>query len=145
MALDVGEVRTGVALSDVACEQASPLKVLETKALRADNRQLIDLITDYEVICLVVGLPLQADGTPGQQARRTQSLTKQLLNGVDTLANPPTVLFFDERHSSADAKAQGHTLGLSERDMRGVLDSHAAAHFLQAYLDAGDNRTNNEE
>ena len=135
LALDVGDARTGLALSDVAGMQASPLTVLDTKALRHDNAQLLNLVTDYEVDYVVVGLPLQADGSEGPQARRVRSLTMQLLRGLDALTLSPKVVFFDERHSSAQAKEQGHALGLSERDMRGTLDAHAAAQFLQAYLD----------
>ena len=136
LALDVGEVRTGLALSDCAHRQASPLKVLDTKALRTSNKSLLDLIVDFEVTRVVVGLPLQADGSLSAQARRVMSLTRQLLIGMDALPQTPDVIFFDESFSSASAKNRAHALGLREREMRGGLDSHAAAEFLQAYLDA---------
>ena len=135
MALDVGEVRTGLALSDVTRTQATPLSVLDTRELCRNNKPLLDLITDYEVTQLVVGLPLSLDGSPGSQARRVQSLTKQLLFGLDALPHPPKVVRCDERHSSVRATERGHALGLSERAMRGRLDSHAAAEFLQDFLD----------
>jgi putative Holliday junction resolvase len=139
LGLDIGETRTGLALSNSRQIQASPLKVLRTKELLKNNSPLAELIEDYEVVGLVVGLPLLADGAEGQQARRTRSLAAKLVAGMDVLASTKlahkNMLFYDERFSSAEAKASGHSLGLTERDMRGHLDSHAAANILQAYLD----------
>jgi len=131
LALDIGEARTGLALSDVKRQQATPLQVLSTTQLCSNNKELKVLIEDYEVGALVVGLPLLADESEGQQARRTRSLATKMLAGLDALP----IVFFDERQSSSRAKDSGHSMGLSERDMRGKLDSHAAAAFLQTYLD----------
>ena len=134
LALDIGEVRVGLALSDMARQQASPLQVLDTIQLCANNKALKTVIEDYEVDTLVIGLPLLADGSEGSQARRTRNLTAKILVDLDVLR----IIFFDERQSSKIAKDSGHSLGISEKDMRGKLDSHAAAAFLQAYLDTID-------
>ena len=131
LALDIGEARTGLALSDAARQHASPFKVFDTVQICADNKELRTLIDDYEVGVLLVGLPLLADGSEGSQVRRTRSLAAKMLAGLDTL----NIVFFDERKSSHQAKSSGHSLGLTEKDMRGKLDAHAAAAFLQAYLD----------
>jgi putative Holliday junction resolvase len=130
LALDIGETRTGLALSDADLRHATPFDVLSTAQLCTDNRRLREVIEDYEVLRLLIGLPLLADGSEGSQARRVRNLAAKMLVGIES-----KVTFFDERSSSISAKAKGHELGLSERDMRGKLDSHAAAAFLQIYLD----------
>jgi len=136
LALDIGEVRTGLALSDAKQQFASALQVLETKKLCANNRELQDVIDDYEIATILVGLPLELDGSEGSQARRVRNLAAQMLSSMDTLR----IIFFDERLSSKEATAQGHEQGLSTKDMRGKLDAFAAAVFLQAYLDTIDAR-----
>jgi RNase H-fold protein (predicted Holliday junction resolvase) len=141
---------------------ASPLEVLDTLALCRDRRKLQDIVDDYEVSSFVVGLPLLADGTEGSQSRRTRKLAQKMLESikvrdskiefahsgdealcaeVEPFADPlnkKPIIFFDERQSSKIAKSAGHSLGFREKDMRGKLDSHAAAAFLQAYLDIMD-------
>jgi len=151
LALDIGEVRTGIALSDVDRLNATALQVMDTQGLCADNSKLHELIADYEVGSLVIGLPLLADGSEGSQARRTRSLAAKMLQGMDALCHLGEdsctgctdervfpVIFFNEQQSSKQAKDLGHKLGLSERDMRGKVDSFAAAVFLQRYLDTID-------
>ena len=137
MALDIGEVRTGIALSDADKKHASAWKVLDTGELCRDGRALRDLITDYEVDSLLVGLPLLEDGSEGSQARRTRSLAAKMFDALSKLGAVDAlhILFYDERESSSRAKKHGRALDLSEKEMRGKLDSHAAASFLQNYLD----------
>jgi len=136
LALDIGESRTGVALSCVDRQHASPLQVLDTKQLCGNNKDLHTLLDDYEIDTVIVGLPLLANGSEGSQARRTRNLAEKILAGMDAL----NIIFFDERQSSKIAKQAGHSIGLSEKDMRGKLDSHAAAAFLQVYLDTIDSQ-----
>jgi putative Holliday junction resolvase len=131
LAIDIGDVRCGLALSNVEGTTARPLDVLSTKELLADNRALRTLVADYEVATIVVGLPLTLEGTEGPQARHVRALADKILTGLDALP----LVFFDERYSSVVAKEQGRASGLSERDMRGATDSRAAAVFLQTYLD----------
>ncbi|MCL2379302.1 MAG: Holliday junction resolvase RuvX [Coriobacteriia bacterium] len=141
LALDIGEVRTGLALSGTDRLHANALQVMDTKDLCADNAGLHAVIADYQVGSLVVGLPLLADGSEGSQARRTRSLAAKMLQGVDTLVHGGQqlpIIFFSERQSSSQARQLGHSMNLSERDMRGTLDSFAAAIFLQEYLDTID-------
>jgi len=116
----------------VSGTEASALQVLNTKELCLNNKELHTLIEDYEIDTIVIGLPLLADGSEGQQARRTRSLAAKILKGKDQSIQ---VEFFDESQSSKTAQRRGHDLGFNMKDMRGKLDAHAAAVFLQAYLD----------
>ena len=136
MALDIGEVRTGIALSDADKKHASALQVLDTGELCRNGRALHELIADYEVDTLLVGLPLLKDGSEGSQARRTRSLAAKMFDALSKIGSMDAlhILFYDERESSSRAKEYGRVLDLSEKEMRGKLDSHAAASFLQSYL-----------
>jgi len=135
LALDVGEVRTGIALSDVARKNATPLQVLDTKQALGNNSVLRHIIEDYEIDTIIVGLPLDEgggeDGAENQQSRRIRTLTQKLLAGLAPLPQH----YVNERLSSKIAQSRGRDLDLSVKDMRGKLDAHAAAAILEGYLD----------
>jgi len=135
LALDIGEVRTGLALSDLLRKHASAFQVLDTKQLCLNNKGLREVINEYEVTLILVGLPLDSEGNEGPQTRRVRNLAQHMLEGFVDIP----VIFFDERMSSKEAMVQAHDRGLNTRDMRGKLDAFAAAVFLQSYLDTIDN------
>lgn len=130
LALDIGDVRIGVALSDPQGNVSTPLTVLDTKAVRAKRSVLFDLFSDYEIERIVVGLPRSLDGEEGPQARHVRALAAKLLE-----SNTLPVEFVDERYSSVEAKRVMASQGFSERDMRGSIDKVAASIFLQSFLD----------
>ena len=130
LALDIGDVRIGVAVSDPTGSVATPLTVLDTVRTRKDQRPITRLIEDYEVERIVVGLPVTMAGDEGPQARHVRALAEKVLRGIVT-----PVVYFDERLSSAQAMRSMRDQGVSERDARGSVDKVAAAVFLQALLD----------
>ncbi|MDR1775383.1 MAG: Holliday junction resolvase RuvX [Actinomycetes bacterium] len=134
LALDIGEVRTGVAVSDAARRAAQALEVLNTRDVQAAGRRLAQVVSDYQVDTLVIGLPLETDGCEGRQARYVRSTAAKLLDAAGGACDAPCV-FVDERQSSAVATERGHAAGLTEQQMRGQKDSRAAAVILQRYLD----------
>lgn len=131
LALDIGEKRIGVAVSDPSGRVATPLKVLDTAEVLRDLRSLSRLVEDYGAERVVVGLPISLDGTEGPQARRVRSLVARI-----DAALPPDIVYVDERLSSTEAKRRMSETGMSERDMRGSVDMVAAAVLLQGYLDS---------
>jgi putative Holliday junction resolvase len=131
MALDIGERRIGVALSDPSQTVASPLAVLDAMRIRKDPAELTRLIEDYDVCRVVVGLPLSLDGSEGPQAGHVRATVGRLAQFL-----PPNIEYFDERYSSSEAKRALTGSGVSAREQRGMVDSIAAALFLQGYLDA---------
>lgn len=131
LGLDIGEARIGVAVSDAEGRIASPLGVLDARALAADVRPLARLVADFEVEALVVGLPLTLGGDQGPQAEAVRRTADRL--GA-ALGLP--VLYCDERLTSAEARRAMREAGVSEREQRGALDKVAAALMLQAWLDA---------
>ena len=130
LALDVGEVRVGVAISDPDARVATPLSVLDAKGLRADPRPLLRLLDDYEVAEVVVGLPLSMDGSEGPQAEMVRGFVASVLDRAEV-----PVTFWDERLTSSEAERLMRSAGADGRARRGSVDKVAASLILQGYLD----------
>jgi putative Holliday junction resolvase len=130
LALDIGEKRIGVAVSDPTGTVATPVSVVDAAKAMGDGAPLRRIVEDYEAELLVVGLPLSLDGTEGPQAARVRASAARL---AGFLRLP--VEFADERLSSAEATRVMSQAGLDERRQRGSKDMVAAAVFLQSYLD----------
>ena len=135
VALDIGEKRIGVAVSDASGTIASPLKVLDAAAVMADGRDLKRIVEDFEAELIVIGLPRSLDGTEGPQADRVRRAGERLARLVSV-----PVTYVDERLSSIEARRSMTEAGTSDRDKRGSIDMVAAALFLQTYLDASRGR-----
>jgi len=131
LALDIGEKRIGVAVSDPSGSVATPVKVLATQTVLGDSRLLANLAADYEVELVVVGLPLSMDGTEGKQAAEVRRIGALLSNSL-----PAPFVYFDERLSSSAAKRAMSEAGVSDKAKRGSVDMVAASLFLQSYLDS---------
>jgi putative holliday junction resolvase len=131
LALDIGEKRIGVAVSDPSGTVASPLVVLDAAAVLGDGRGLTDLVEEYDAGLVVVGLPLSLDGTEGPQALSVRRAAARLAGFLRV-----GIEFADERLSSAQASRTMGAQGASQRRQRGSVDMVAAAIFLQSYLDA---------
>ena len=131
MALDIGEKRVGVAVSDPTERVASPVCVLPADEVHANARSFRTLLEDWEPELLLAGLPYTLAGEEGPQAQRIRVFADE----VAAACNLP-VEFADERLSSAEAKRSLREKGLSEKAMRGKVDMIAASLFLQAWLDA---------
>ena len=131
MALDIGEKRVGVAISDPDERVASPVCVLPADEVRSNARSFRMLIEDWEPELLLCGLPISLSGEEGPQAQRIRTFVQDVSKQV---AIPYE--FADERLSSAEAKRSLREKGLNEKAMRGKVDMIAASLFLQAWLDA---------
>ena len=131
LALDIGEVRVGVAVSDPAGRVASPVCVLPAQEVLAHAVTFRRVLEDWEPELLVCGRPMTLAGEEGPQAARVREQAER----VAAACGLP-LEFEDERLSSAEAKRILREQGLSERAMRGKVDMVAASLFLQAWLDA---------
>lgn len=131
LALDIGEVRCGIAVSDPAGAVATPVCVLPADEVVSCARSFLRVLEDWEPDLLVFGMPLSLDGEAGKQAMR---IREQALRIARELGLPYE--FVDERLSSKEAKRSLHEMGYDERRMRGKVDMIAASIFLQAWLDA---------
>lgn len=130
LALDIGEVRVGVAVSDPAGRVASPVCVLPAAEVLAHAVTFRRVLEDWEPELLVCGLPRTLAGEEGPQAERIRAQAEKIAAACGL-----PLEFADERLSSAEAKRILKEQGLSERAMRGKVDSVAAGLFLQSWLD----------
>lgn len=131
LALDIGEVRVGVAVSDPAGRIASPVCVLPAAEVLAHARTFTRVLEDWEPDVLVCGRPMTLAGEEGPQAERIMEQARAIAKDCEL-----PLEFADERLSSAEAKRILREQGLNERSMRGKVDMVAASLFLQSWLDA---------
>jgi putative Holliday junction resolvase len=131
LAVDWGEVRFGLALSDETQTIASPLCTLSRRAgKRFPMPAFLELITSHRPVGLVVGLPLTPDGIEGESAVAARELS--VLLGARTYL-PVTLV--DERMTTARAHAAIQELGGSTRGRREDVDALAATILLQHFLE----------
>ena len=131
MALDIGEVRVGIAVSDATGSVASPVTVLPAQEVLSHARSFRRVLEDYEPDLLVCGRPRTMAGEDGPQAERIMAQGTQIAKACGL-----PLEFADERLSSREAKRILREEGMSEKAMRGKIDMVAASLFLQAWLDA---------
>ncbi|HEX8907558.1 MAG TPA: Holliday junction resolvase RuvX [Anaeromyxobacteraceae bacterium] len=131
LGIDLGRARIGLALADDVLRTARPLETLQRRGEAAELARLRQVVEAWEVSRLVVGLPLNMDGTEGGSARLARTFAARL---GEALALP--VELFDERLSTFEAESRLRERGLSAREQRSVVDAEAAAVILQGWLEA---------
>ena len=132
LAVDWGERRIGLALSDETQTLAQPLTTLTRRAgKRFPMAQLLDQITKNEVVSIIVGLPLNEDGAEGDAAHAARGLADAIKRRVGELE----VNMWDERMTTARVLAAVREMGGSTRGRKAEVDAMAAALLLQHYLD----------
>jgi putative pre-16S rRNA nuclease len=130
LGLDVGEKRIGVALSDETATLASPLTTLTRGGVRKDMAAAVELARRHDVVAVVVGLPLNMDGTRGPQAEKVLAFVEALRRRLHV-----PVLPRDERLTTVEAEGRLREAGLGWRERKRVIDQTAAVVILQEYLD----------
>jgi putative Holliday junction resolvase len=131
LGIDLGSKRIGVATSDRSGTIATPLTVLQRQGSReADYRAIADLVAEYEIECVVVGLPLHMNGTHGDAAKSAVAEVQQL---TSVLSVP--VLTYDERRTTVTADQVLMQQNMNAQERRKVIDKVAAAVMLQSWLD----------
>jgi putative Holliday junction resolvase len=130
LGLDVGSKTIGLALSDPALGLATPLSTIRRAKLAADTRALLGVINEYQVGALVVGLPINMDGSEGP---RCQSV-RQFVTNIEQAVDLPITLW-DERLSTAAVTREMIDADISRRRRSQVVDKLAASYILQGALD----------
>jgi putative Holliday junction resolvase len=132
LGLDVGLARIGVAVCDPLGLAARPLTVIERRSKREDFDTLADIVRREEVEAVICGLPLNMDGSEGQQARTTRKWAQRLARALRAiLGRTYPIIFWDERLSTFAAQEILAATGMDVAE-----DAAAAAVILQSYLDA---------
>ena len=130
MALDVGSRTLGIACSDALLMTAQGIETIRRTSLENDFNRLRELISEYEVHELVVGMPKNMNGTKGERAEKTEEFVEKMKAVIDL-----PVTFWDERLSTVMAERQLIAADVSRKKRKGVIDKMAAVVILQGYLD----------
>ncbi|MFN2376118.1 MAG: Holliday junction resolvase RuvX [Candidatus Binatia bacterium] len=130
-ALDVGDKRIGVAVSDGLRLTAQPIGTVERRSLAADCAAIQKMLEAYDIEKIVAGLPLNPRGEEGEQADRVRHFCKRFI--VETGRE---VVFQDERLTTAEGDRMLIQSGMRRNRRREVRDRVAAALILQAWMDS---------
>ncbi len=130
LGLDIGAKTIGLALSDAGLSVATPLKTIRRRRFREDLARLQSVIAERDVGGLVIGLPINMDGSEGP---RCQSV-RQFAKNIDEKVDLPTG-FWDERLSTAAVTRTLLEADVSRKRRGEVIDKMAAAYILQGALD----------
>ena len=132
MALDVGDVRIGVAVSDPMGIIANPLETYTRKGdVRRDAQYIVDLAKSKEVSLFVSGLPLGLNGNENDQTKKTREFIDVLVSLTDI-----PVKYLDERFTTLSAERTLIQGNVRREDRKKVIDKVAATIILQNYLDS---------
>ena len=132
LALDIGERRTGVSVGEIL---ARPLTTLTRHSKAQDFAAIAHLIREQQVDTLVIGLPMNMDGSAGFQAQRVTRYGEQLKQALDGMGVAVEMVYWDERLTTSQAQESLISSGRGRRDRRTRIDAAAAAVILQSYLD----------
>ena len=132
ISLDIGDVRIGVARSDIMGLVATPLEVIDRKKIKSVKR-IAEILNENNTKSLVVGIPKSLDGTEKRQAEKVREYIEKLKKNIEGLE----VFEVDERLTTVSADrmlTDGGKKGAIEK--RKVVDKIAAAIILQTFLDS---------
>ncbi|MBO9587968.1 Holliday junction resolvase RuvX [Devosia sp.] len=130
LGLDLGTKTIGVAVSDGMRYSASPLETIKRTKFTQDAERIIQLVAENNAVALILGLPLNMDGTEGPRVQSTRAFARNLSQKLDL-----PIAFWDERLSTSAVTRMMIEADL-RRDRRAeVVDKLAASYILQGALD----------
>jgi putative holliday junction resolvase len=130
LGLDVGTKTVGMALSDVSRSVATPFDTIRRTKFTADAKTIREVVEKNQIGALVIGLPLNLDGSEGPRAQSTRAFARNLAAHVMV-----PIVFWDERLSTAAVERQLIEADASRKRRAEVVDRMAAAYILQGVLE----------
>ena len=130
LAIDYGQKRTGIAVSDTGGSMAFPRKTILMRTRAAFFEELLALIEAEATDAIVIGLPINLDGEESLTTRQVRNVTERLKRRV-----PLPFYFMSELLSSEAAERELREVGRTGRRCKAVLDQQAAVRILQSFLD----------
>jgi putative Holliday junction resolvase len=134
LGLDVGDVRIGIAVSDVLGSGAHPLCTLTRTNRQRDITAIGDLVSIHEVERIIIGLPISLDGTVGTQAEKVQKFGNRLAKGLKV-----PIEFLDERFTTSEAEEILDRVNMDPKERKKVIDQISAVIILDEYLRSNTN------
>ena len=130
LAIDHGQKRTGLAISDASETPVSPYAVIETANQQELVRRILKVIDEEQIDAVVIGLPLNMDGSEGPRAKKV----RQFGLAIEAQTDCP-VFLHDERLSSFEADYLSADLDLTRKKKKKRLDAIAAAAILRSFIE----------
>ena len=131
LGIDYGDARIGLALSDETETLAGPLPTYHSVSMRRDADYIAGLVREKDVGRVVLGLPLNMDGSKGGRASKTEAFGRVIAKITEI-----EVVYKDERLSTVEAERRLSMGGMRREKQKNVVDAAAAQIILQSYLDA---------
>lgn len=131
MGIDYGLKRIGIAMTDILQVVSSPFDIIESVSLKKDAAEIVNIAKNNDVSCIVVGLPINMNGTEGEMAMSVRKVVEEikLISDID-------VATVDERLTTSQAERMLICeANVSRQKRKGLKDKIAASLILQIYLD----------
>ena len=137
IALDVGDKTIGVAVSDALMMTANGITTIERIGIRKDADKVLNMVKEYDCNIIVIGLPLNLDGSDSVQTGKVRDFRQMLENKMKSTAikNIERV-YQDERFTTKIAENILIEADVSRKKRKNVIDKQAAVVILQSYLDS---------
>lgn len=130
--LDVGDKTIGIAVSDALMLTAQGIETIRREAWPSDLQRLQELIAEYDVDRIVIGLPRNMNGTEGERCDIVREFADHLKESI----SDKEIIFWDERLSTVAAERYLVAADVSRAKRRKIIDKMAAVFILQGYLDS---------
>jgi putative Holliday junction resolvase len=130
VALDLGTKRIGVAVSDELQFTTRPLKTIERTGWKKLLLQIKEILAEFDAVTLVLGLPLNTDGSESEMSQEARRLARNFSLSLDI-----PVILQDERVTSYEAKGRLWKQGISGKELRKRVDNEAAAIILSDFIE----------
>ena len=132
LGIDYGDSRTGIAVSDLMGWTAQGVETISYKGnMKFLLNRIGEIIKEYDIRKIVIGYPRNLNGTIGPRAEKTEEFIKILIDNFGL-----NVIKWDEWLSTVSAHRDMNDMGVKNKKKRGLVDTIAAVHILQNYLDA---------
>lgn len=136
LGLDVGDVRTGLAIADPITGVATAIALIERQKFSKDAQKIVDIINEYNIDLLIIGLPVNMDGSAGPRAQSVRDFALELQRFLENKALKPEILMWDERLSTESVdKFLVQSVDMSRKRRGEVVDKLAAQFILQGAID----------
>lgn len=137
IALDVGDKTIGVAVSDALMMTANGITTIERIGIRKDADKVLNMVKEYECNIIVIGLPLNLDGSDSVQTGKVRDFRQMLENKMKSTAiKNIKIVYQDERFTTKIAENILIEADVSRKKRKNVIDKQAAVVILQSYLDS---------
>ena len=139
LGIDYGDFSIGLAIFDLETDFIFPYKTIfraKANVLRKSIREIVDIIKTENITDIVIGLPLNADGSEGDRVEKVKNFANMLKNALINANCEPQMHFQDERLTTVEAKTILVDRGIKKSDWKKIIDQIAAELILQDYKQA---------